>query len=329
MLKISIIIPVYKVEAYLRSCVDSVLAQTYSDFEIILVDDGSPDNCGAICDEYAAKDPRIRAIHRENGGLSAARNTGFAQSNGAYVTFLDSDDLLHPEFLARLFGAVRETDADIALCGFMREETALANWTATKETPELISGEEACLRLSGLKNGAERLPPAETAKYVVAWSKLYRRELLALLPYPVGRKHEDEFTTYRYLWAAKRVAVLPDQLYFYRPNSGGIMANRDLRSRRDFIDAAEERIAFYRAQGHELLESRTRSGLSFALADYALAVKAAGQKNDLPREQRVPAWKALRQMYYNTPKSQFARYLDQAYPRMFKPLRKLLLDRKG
>ena len=110
--QISVIVPVYKVEPYLRRCVDSILAQTFTDFELILVDDGSPDNSGAICDEYAQKDARVHVIHQENGGLSAARNAGidwvFAHSDSQWLTFVDSDDWVHPEYLERLYHAVLE-----------------------------------------------------------------------------------------------------------------------------------------------------------------------------------------------------------------------------
>ena len=115
---ISIIVPVYRVEQYLERCVESVLRQTYSAWELILVDDGSPDACGAICDRYAAADKRITAIHQKNGGLSAARNTGIARASGAFLAFLDSDDFLAPGFLSSLYRAICETGAEIAACGY-------------------------------------------------------------------------------------------------------------------------------------------------------------------------------------------------------------------
>ena len=117
---ISVIIPVYKVEDYLTACVESVLAQTYQTFEIILVDDGSPDNCPQMCDEFAARDSRIRVIHKPNGGLSSARNAGIDGAKGEYLAFLDSDDLWTPLFLERLYRAIGETGADLAVCLFRR-----------------------------------------------------------------------------------------------------------------------------------------------------------------------------------------------------------------
>ena len=117
---ISVIVPVYKVEAYLTACVESVLAQTYPNFELILVDDGSPDNCPRMCDEFAARDSRIRVIHKKNGGLSSARNAGIDAAKGSYLAFLDSDDLWTPFFLERLHAALTEADADFSVCLFRR-----------------------------------------------------------------------------------------------------------------------------------------------------------------------------------------------------------------
>ena len=117
---ISVIVPVYKVEKYIHRCVDSILNQTFSDFELILVDDGSPDNCGAICDEYAAKDSRVVVIHQENGGLSAARNAGidwaFANSDSQWLSFIDSDDWVHPEYLQKLLDTAVNNSAEVAFC---------------------------------------------------------------------------------------------------------------------------------------------------------------------------------------------------------------------
>jgi glycosyltransferase involved in cell wall biosynthesis len=162
---ISVIIPVYKVEAYLTVCVESVLAQTYEQLEIILVDDGSPDNCPKICDEFAARDSRIRVIHKENGGLSSARNAGIDAARGEYLAFLDSDDLWTPVFLERLCRAAQETGADFAVCLFRR-----FRGDPPKELPEPVAAEvltrrEAFECLFGVRN----------ENMVVAPNKLYRR----------------------------------------------------------------------------------------------------------------------------------------------------------
>ena len=122
--EISVIVPVYKVEKYIHRCIDSILNQTFRDFELIMVDDGSPDNCGAICDEYAAKDNRVVVIHQENGGLSAARNAGidwaFTNSNSEWLNFIDSDDWVHPEYLQKLYDAAKCNNVSVSVCGFER-----------------------------------------------------------------------------------------------------------------------------------------------------------------------------------------------------------------
>ena len=164
---ISVIIPVYRVEAYLRRCVDSVLAQTYTQTEVILVDDGSPDGCPAICDAYAREDGRVRVIHQENAGLSGARNAGIEAAKGAWLSFVDSDDYLAPEFLERLYRACVDTGSEMSVCRweYVRGE---------QPVPERGSGKlEVC---SGREMLA-RLYQPDGAYFVVAWNKLYRREL--------------------------------------------------------------------------------------------------------------------------------------------------------
>ena len=116
---VSVIIPIYKAEPYLKKCLDSIAAQTYKNLEIILIDDGSPDNCGRICDEYAANDPRVKVIHKQNGGMSDARNTGLDNATGEYLTFIDSDDYVSENFVDTLLNALRDNDADMSVCSFV------------------------------------------------------------------------------------------------------------------------------------------------------------------------------------------------------------------
>ena len=182
---ISVIVPIYKVEKYLHRCIDSVLAQTFTDFELILVDDGSPDNCGKICDEYAEKDNRIHVIHKENGGLSDARNAGidwaFANSDSEWITFIDSDDWIHPKYLETLYNAVKETGCEISICGY--EET-------TGDSPKVDD-----INLQAVIVSTEDFFCEHNVNAVVAWGKLYKKELFREIRYPVGKLHEDEFNT--------------------------------------------------------------------------------------------------------------------------------------
>ena len=188
--QISIIVPVYKVEQYLRRCVDSILAQTFADFELILVDDGSPDNSGAICDEYAAKDPRITVIHQENGGLSAARNAAidwvFTNSDSQWLTFIDSDDWIHAEYLARLLNAAVENQVSISACNF-----------------EITTGDNPAIPPEQFDTTLwtpENFFVEHNVTATTAWAKLYRKECFQTIRYPVGKIHEDEFTTYKILF---------------------------------------------------------------------------------------------------------------------------------
>lgn len=245
---ISVIVPVYKIEPYLRPCVDSILAQTYDALEVILVDDGSPDGCPAICDEYEAADARVTVLHKENGGLSDARNAGLRAAKGDYVAFVDGDDVLAKTFLERLVSA----GADIAQCGFCREgEDALA----ADASFETFSGREMLRRMNMDADGA----------YTVVWNKLWRRELLEDCFFPVGRQHEDEFFTWRVYWRAASCAVTDAPLYYYRRREDSIMDRGFSPRSLDAVDALQERAETLRAEGDEELAVLTEAVLCHRL----------------------------------------------------------------
>lgn len=236
MAQISVIVPVYKVENYLRRCVDSILNQTFRDFELILVDDGSPDCCGRICDEYAASYPFIHVIHRENGGLSAARNSGidwaFANSGSQYLAFVDSDDWLAPEYLEMLYRAVQETGCAISICGLQRTTGEALPDHQSYDVRVMASEDYYCS------------PTVHDGVTVVAWNKLYRKDLFSSLRYPEGKLHEDEFTTYRLVFAVDKVAVIQAKLYAYFQNNAGIMRSKWSPRRMHSLEAMEQQIRF-------------------------------------------------------------------------------------
>lgn len=215
--KISVIVPVYKVEAYLDRCVSSILAQTYRDFELILVDDGSPDCCGRLCEDYAASDSRIHVIHQENGGLSAARNSGIdwaiVNSDGEFLAFVDSDDWVDKTYLEQLYRAATESGCRLSVCGLYK--TAGETRGSPAYTCQVMDG--------GDYYCSAEIHGGVTA---VACSKLYHKSLFETLRYPVGKLHEDEFTTYRLVYAAEKVAVIPGALYAYFQNDAGIMRSK-------------------------------------------------------------------------------------------------------
>lgn len=204
---LSFIVPVYKVEEYLRPCVESILGQTRKDIEVILVDDGSPDKCGEYCDEYALKDKRVKVIHQENGGLSAARNAGIPLAQGEYISFVDSDDLLSPLFAEKMLDAV--TDCDMAVCGFssFRDGETVRETTA----PSCILDTQDAL--------TELIKDKKIKNY--AWGKIYRTTLWNDVLFPVGRLYEDIPTIYKVFLKSQKTACIPDCLYKYRlrPNS--------------------------------------------------------------------------------------------------------------
>lgn len=256
---ISVIVPVYKVEPFLRRCVDSILAQTYADYELILVDDGSPDSCGSICDDYAAKHSHIHVIHRENGGLSAARNSGidwaFANSDSLWLAFVDSDDWVHPQYLNYLYRAATETGSRLSACGFWR--------TGGEALPEV--GELAWEALSSDDYYCgEDIHEGLTA---TAWNKLYHKSLFETLRYPEGKLHEDEFTTYKAVYSLETVGVIRDALYAYYQNPAGIMQSQWNPRRMHTLEAAEQQILFARETGRERFLKKAARQYFFSVYD--------------------------------------------------------------
>ncbi|MEG2021798.1 MAG: glycosyltransferase [Oscillospiraceae bacterium] len=196
--EISIVVPIYKVEAYLDRCVQSIQNQTFTDLEIILVDDGSPDKCGDICDEYAKQDSRIKVLHKANGGLSSARNAGIEYATANYIMFLDSDDWMDLDTVEVLYKVLKQHDADIAECSFRNvySDTIVEETTCTGA---IIEGTNIDA-LEGILDWNHFKP--------VAWNKLYKREVIGDIRYPKGLLHEDEFTTYKYFWNAKKLVYV-------------------------------------------------------------------------------------------------------------------------
>ena len=235
---ISVIIPVYKVENYLCRCVDSVLEQTYTNMEIILVDDGSPDNCPVMCDEYARQDSRVKVIHQENAGLSGARNAGIDMAQGQWLAFVDSDDYLAADFLERLYQACVDTGSSLSVCRweYVRGETI----------PEHGTGET---RVYTGREMLANLYVPDGAYFVVAWNKLYRKELFEDIRYPLGRIHEDEATTYRIYDKVKKAAYLDRSLYGYFVTPVSITRGFNPK-RMDWVTAVAERLDFFEQKGY-------------------------------------------------------------------------------
>ena len=308
---ISIIVPIYNVEVYLRPCVDSILAQTFTDFELILVDDGSPDNCGAICDEYAVKDSRIHVIHQENGGLSAARNTGIETAKGMYLTFIDSDDLVHPHMLEKMKSELENRDADVCICDLQRfSEMNQINPKAGAGMPtQTLTNLDAC----------ESLYSDQSAQYTVACAKLYRRELFHSVRFPVHKYHEDEATTYKILYSAKRIVVIPNAYYYYRINSSGIMLTESVERRKDALEAFQSRLKFFQDHCEDSLAEKTSVICNCMKAKLNIVAEKNGCRTSIPAENRMSIIKALLILRKHDTESKYLYFLAMVQPKLLLP----------
>ncbi len=210
---ISVIVPVYKVEPYLDCCVESIVKQTYKNLEIILVDDGSPDQCPAMCDAWAEKDRRIKVIHKSNGGLSDARNAGLDLSSGDIIAFVDSDDWIHHEMFEKMLDALEKEGADICAC----------NIISSYPQREVVWGGKA-YKVGDPEKMLDLLY-SDAAFPVCSWNKLYRRYLWEVFRFPVNKICEDAFTTYLLLDRSKKIVQITDALYYYRIRSDSIMTS--------------------------------------------------------------------------------------------------------
>lgn len=305
--KISVVVPIYKVEKYLRHCVDSILSQTFTNFELILVDDGSPDDCGKICDEYAKTDKRIVVIHQENGGLSDARNTGIewalANSDSEWLTFVDSDDWIDKNFLKILLNMVLKNGVDVGVCNFSR----ISDVTETEIKEEYIAQ----------KWNVEEFFTQKNLNFTVAWGKLYKKSLLSAIRYPKGKIHEDEFVTYKLLFRCPYIMFTEAPLYNYFVNSESIMGTTWTPKHLVALEAFEERLVFFHQNGRKDLYNWQLEHYLFYLCDCCKKL----EKNSQYKKYRYPTKKRLRKILKELEKSthsklsQEKRWIyDIAYP---------------
>lgn len=211
---ISIIVPVYKVEKYLAQCVNSILNQTLVDFELILVDDGSPDKCPRLCDMYERMDDRVKVIHKSNGGLSDARNVGIDIAKGKYIAFVDSDDFISHDMYERLYNNIIKYDADLAMC---------LSAHIGENTSEISNHENGEIKVFKGEGILKALFEKKLNNF--AWNKLYKSELFKEIRYPVGKIYEDLFTTYKILSLCSTVVYDSSILYGYRVRTDSIMGS--------------------------------------------------------------------------------------------------------
>ena len=274
-MKINVVIPVFNSEQYLSECLDSVVSQTYGDIGIILIDDGSTDSSGKMCDRYASSDPRIRVIHTENHGVSVARNTGIAESDGDYVCFIDSDDYVAPDYVEYLLKLITDHEADISVCQMMDSRRKMLE-------NRILTDNRSCM--------SAFVKTAEIDS--VVWGKLFKRNLFDGVLFPAGKRYEDEFTIYKLIAKADRIAVGCGSKYYYRENDKSFM--NSVFSDKDFewIEAMTEQKCFME-QNYPELTSAANARIIYAVNKCAEKMSAAG----VYQEDRIKEMKALYKAY--------------------------------
>lgn len=245
---ISIIVPVYKVEKYLQECVTSIQNQTYRNLEIILVDDGSPDKSGKLCNEYAKRDSRIKVIHKVNGGLSSARNAGLKIAKGEYIGFVDSDDYIRKNMYEKLLDACIQNKTEIAACNY----NYVINGNEKKEQ------EECKIQVLSATKFFEKLLVVGNRIEMVAWNKLYHKSVFEKnpLPFPEGKIYEDLATMYKFVFSAEKVAWIDEGLYLYRRFRDGAITNINYNSSKenDRLNFENNMVAFIKEKAPDIYD---------------------------------------------------------------------------
>lgn len=274
---ISVIVPIYKVEDYLKRCVDSIINQTYSNLEIILVDDGSPDNCPQICDAYAKQDARIKVVHKENGGLSDARNAGMEIATGEYISFIDSDDYVHMDMLNILLDVMLKEDCEIAQCGtvkFNEGETVALN--EVDYEVKVYNTKEA---LKELINDGHFVQ--------TVWNKLYKADIALKLPFRKGKLNEDEYWTYIVFAQSKNIAEVTAGMYFYLQRSTSIMGENYSIRRLDALEAKSERQEYLQEKFPELADNACKNLFFSCIYSYQKVLCNMDKSNRAEAKSRV------------------------------------------
>lgn len=318
---VSVIVPIYKVECYLRKCVDSILNQTYQNLQIILVDDGSPDRCGEICDEYAKMDSRITVIHKQNGGLSDARNAGIDAAHGEYVMFVDSDDYIAETMVEKLYLALISKDAEMSLCSFLyvdEKGIPIPNKNCNSPSKNIV--------LSGRQ--AIECTIRDKGWYSIACCKLYKKDLWNDTCFPIDKYHEDEFVAHVIFEKCKRIACIGEPLYYYVQRSDSIMGkSKDFISIKN-LDASEALII--RGKYLEKIGLKTDAGRHYF--DAALRISKILAYYQAERLEEKVRMKEMHKMLkksrflgkYCTPKAKLHIALIYVSPKLHQTLIKLL-----
>lgn len=280
---VSAIIPVYNVERYVGRCIESICNQTYRNLEIILVDDGSKDKSGRICDEYAKLDSRITVFHQSNSGLSAARNRGLDAANGEYIAFVDSDDFVSHSYIEVLLAMAEQTSSDIAQIAveafFEQDEFTgdSGRCDISAIHPVLLSGRDMCRAMFDNTYEGSGVAPM----------KIYKAHIFKDLRFPVGKLHEDDFLVYKLLWRARQVAVADTQLYFYLRRPDSIMHRKYSIKRLDGLEARKEQYHFFASVGDQELCEKAKASYIRNTIDQIRLLKASDIENKTEIVKRI------------------------------------------
>ena len=308
--KISVIVPVYKAERFLADCIDSILSQTFSDYEVILVDDGSPDNCGRICEEFAAVHGCISVVHQENQGQAAARNHAVKLAKGSWICFVDSDDLIHPQMLEMLYHAAVSGNAPVSMCQMLEAPTLPESFFHPQENAfEVLSMDEECLL---------ELYDGEDYPAWVACAKLIRRELVEAYPFREGRVYEDNEAVCHWVCAGKRLAKMKQELYFYRTNQGSTTKSKFSLKKLDYLWALESIIRYYGSLGFERMRRRFFDRYVDAVVSSCYGLRYELEQIEAARAVEKQFWKFCREQKMKLSPAQFEALLDAAHPRLIR-----------
>lgn len=301
---VSIIVPVYKTEAFLSDCVDSILGQTFRDFELILVDDGSPDNCPAICDAYAQKDERVKVIHQENQGQAGARNAALDLAAGEYITFIDSDDIVNDRYLEKLLDAMKE-DVDVTVCKFHNFTNDSKLDSCRIEGDMTYKSYDAESAVIAIFNGQ-----ISTA----ACGKLYRTSVIGINRFAPKRIHEDSLFTPLVCYRSKKTVFFEEELYYYRVHHNSTTHRKFTIKRYDAIWATDECIRFFNAKKETAIVNAARRMREYTIITYA--IYAWRDKVTVPVEYKVNLLHAVFRLRTLTSDSYFEYYLALIHPQL-------------
>lgn len=307
---ISVIVPVYKAEKYLEDCAESILSQTFTDFEVILVDDGSPDDCGRICDALAEKYPCISVIHQQNQGQAAARNHALGKAKGSWICFVDSDDLIHPQMLELLYRAVREENVPISMCGMLEAVTLPEDFLKNRE----VTFKSYPMDEKTLVNLYDR----DAYPGWVACAKLIRRDLIEGYPFREGRVYEDNEAVCRWICRGGGLAKTEENLYFYRGNPDSTTKAAFRLKTLDYLWALESIIGFYAEFGYKNMRQRFIDRYAEAAANCCSGARYLLERPDVVKQIEKQTRRFLHREKIKLTEKQFEAILEVTHPRLVK-----------